>query len=200
MTTKFTIIEDCSPYYIRFTHDGINTVIQECIDAIRDVKFIKGFTHHILSAELANAVLNATPLSKIFELKKYRVSLFVTNPGYYYSAHKDGPDCRVSLNYTVSILDDKCVTSWYSDADLAEYKLDPRYINSREVEGFDKSNHIPTCSMTAKPNEFVLFNTELYHDFDNSNSTNQRIVLTLRLKNASATYFDDAKAVLLNQT
>jgi len=50
--------------------------------------------------------------------------------------------------------------------------------------------------MTAKPNECILFNTDIWHDFDNSQSTNRRMVLTLRVNNPSTFYFDDAKKAL----
>ncbi|MFZ9646005.1 MAG: hypothetical protein ACO29M_04920 [Fluviibacter sp.] len=130
-----------------------------------------------------------------------RVSLFVTQPGFYYRAHKDGLNHRYSINYTVKILDDKCVTSWYRDVDLQQYPIDNlSNRTSRECAGFDKTKHSPMMSMTAVQNEVVLFNTDLFHDFDNSRSTNERMILTLRDIKPGMVYFDDAKSKLFGKT
>jgi hypothetical protein len=137
-----------------------------------------------------------------------RVSFFISKPGLYYRAHKDGLDTRFSINYTVKILDDKCVTSWYCDDDLKDYQIDPlsvesrrnplTAVSSRECVGFVKSNHIPTKTMIAKQGEVILFNTDLFHDWDNTTSVNERVVLTLRIAKPlkSKTYFEDAKRIL----
>jgi hypothetical protein len=192
-----SIIEDCSPYYIRFTHDGIQEIINTCLSFITDGSFIKPFTHHRFNIDEANTVLNMLPFSKEIELNQNRASLFVSQPGIYYRAHKDGLTNRFSINYTIKILDDKCVTSWYSDEDLAEYKIDNLPTNtSRECIDFDKRKHIALKSMTAKPNECILFNTDIFHDFDNRNSTHERIILTLRAKQPGEMYFEDIKKIL----
>ena len=192
-----SIIEDCSPYYIRFTHDRIQEIINTCLSFITDGSFIKPFTHYKFNIDEANAVLNMLPFSKEIELNQNRVSLFVSQPGLYYRAHKDGLTNRFSINYTIKILDDKCVTSWYSDEDLAEYKIDNLPTNtSRECIDFDKRKHIALKSMTAKPNECILFNTDIFHDFDNRNSTHERIILTLRAKQPGEMYFEDIKKIL----
>lgn len=211
----FRIIEDCSPYFIRFTHPGFENIISECLDHVRDKNYEKGFTHQAFSAERAKKVLDQCPISNWVELNEKRVSLFVTNPGYYYRAHKDGLDHRFSINYTVKILDECCVTRWYSDEDLKEYPIDNlKHIEyyrekdpftfanglSREALGFRKENHKALKSMVAKLNEVILFNTNIFHDFDNSLSKNQRIVLTLRAKKPSNIYFDDIKKILFQNS
>ena len=193
---KFSIIEDCSPYYIRFTHDGIDDVVNSCVSSIDGIKFTQGFTHHRLSDEFAASVLSTIPLSEVFTLKTDRVSLFVTQPGVYYRAHKDGPNCRFSLNYTIKVLDTECITSWYADADLARYPIDTLGGYSREASGFDKTQQTPLKVMTAVANEAILFNTDIFHDFDNQNSSNERIVLTLRALPQGDIYFADAKKML----
>jgi ectoine hydroxylase-related dioxygenase (phytanoyl-CoA dioxygenase family) len=201
----YTIIEDCSPYYIRFTHPGIEQVIAKCIEYTKDVDFIKwpthyrGFTHYQHPQNEIDEILRLVPLKSQLPLKMTRASEFVTQPGRYYRAHKDGVATRVSINYTVKVLDDKCVTSWYSDDDLKEYCLegqDWKVGPSRECVGFDKKRHTPLKTMTAQPGECILFNTDIYHDFDNSQSTNERMVLTLRLAQAGDIYFDDVKKIL----
>lgn len=194
----YTIIEDCSPYYIRFTHDGLDNIIDICKRGIKGVEFEKTFTHYNFSPEIRQEILSATPLSQSLNLNQTRAAMFVTKGGRYYQAHKDGINKRISLNYTVEILDNKCVTSWYSDDDLSNYSVEGlTWKNaSREAVGFDKTKHNPVKSMIACPNECILFNTDIWHDFDNSQSTNRRMVLTLRVNNVANFYFDDAKKAL----
>lgn len=212
---NLTVLEDSSPYFIRFTHSGLNEIISDCEEIAKQKIFTKGFTHHIFESQDSKRILDKIPFSNLIELNEKRVSLFITNPGYYYRAHKDGLDHRFSINYTVKILDQDCVTSWYSDDDLKDYPIDnlkykehyrivdPRaYYNgiSREVQGFVKANHVPVKTMIAKQGECILFNTDIFHDFDNSRSINQRIVLTLRSKNPKDIYFEDIKKILFNNT
>lgn len=194
----YTIIEDCSPYYIRFTHDGLDKIIDICKQGMETVELEKTFTHYKFPPEIRQKILSTTPLSQSLDLQQHRASMFVTQGGRYYRAHKDGLDNRISLNYTVEILDETCVTSWYSDDDLAEYNLEGiGWDNaSREAKGFDKSKHTPLKSMIARPNECILFNTDIWHDFDNSQSTCRRMVLTLRVNDNGNFYFDDAKKAL----
>ena len=196
----YTIIEDCSPYYIRFTHPGIENIIDVCKKGIEGVEFTSSFTHYKFPTDIREKIMELTPLTEDLSLDYYRASMFVTQPGRYYRAHKDGVNHRISLNYTVEILDDTCVTSWYSDEELAGYNIVGLdwYNQSREAEGFGKNrhNHTPVKSMTAKPNECILFNTDLWHDFDNSKSTNRRSVLTLRMARPGAVYFADVRQAL----
>jgi len=194
---KLTVLEDCSPYYIRLTHDGIDDIIKKCLEYSDGVNFKKfPFYHHLYRLGQADEILNLVPVAKDLKLNPGRVSLFVTQPGYYYRPHKDGVNHRVSLNYTIKILDNKCVTSWYDDESLKSYPIDLLGGRSREVDGFVKDKHTPLKSMTAIQGECILFNTEIFHDFDNSISTNERMVLTLRSKDPGSLYFDDARKIL----
>jgi len=194
----YTIIEDCSPYYIRFTHTGINDVIDKCSQYLEHKKFTRAFTHHIHPPAEAESILASVPLTSQLDINVNRVSSFVTQPGVYYRVHKDGLDCRTSINYTVKILDDKCVTSWYSDQDVqcAAFEGLDWKIPSREVSGFDQTSCVPLKSMTAKQGECILFNTDIFHDFDNSNSQDERTVLTLRLNRPGEYSFDEIKKIL----
>ena len=197
MGLNYTIIEDCSPYYIRFTHENILNVIDSVLKESEGKYFTKGFTHLRFNSQETESILENCPLFNDLNLNRDRVSLFITQPGYYYRAHKDGMSTRYSINYTVKILDDACVTSWYDEEDLKEYKIDnlPRK-NSRECIEFNKNNHVPLKSITAVQGECILFNTDIFHDFDNSKSKNERMVLTLRDINFSDVYFDDVKRIL----
>lgn len=198
---KYTVIEDCSPYYIRFTYEGINEVINYCKLHTPDIQNSDSFVNYTFPKEHADHLLSIIPMAKQMPLRPHRVSLFMTKEGMYYRAHKDGIADRFSINYTVQVLDDKCVTSWYSDEDLKNYQLDPELIinrRSRECVNFVKENHAPLKSMVAKPGECILFNSEIFHDFDNSQSTALRTVLTLRIMDnlQENTYFEDAKNIL----
>ena len=194
----YTIIEDCSPYYIRFTHDDLDKIIDICKQGMDGVDLQDTFAHYKFPPEIRQEILSTTPLSQSLDLNKNRASMFVTKGGRYYRAHKDGVYTRISLNYTVEILDDTCVTNWYSDEDVIGYELvGAAWENpSREAKGFDKSKHTPVKSMVAQPNECILFNTDIWHDFDNSKSTNRRMVLTLRVNDVENFYFNDAKKAL----
>ena len=198
----FKIIEDCSPYYIRFTHDGLDELVDYCKTCIpADFNQLQEFTHLRLTPEQSEQVLTLTPISKLFELEVRRVSFFISKPGLYYRAHKDGVNTRFSINYGIVINDSKCVTNWYSDRDLSGYSTDIlTSAVSRECANFDKTKHTPIKSMTAKANECILFNTDIFHDWDNSQSNENRIVLTLRLKpyDIGHVYFDDAKKLILD--
>ena len=50
--------------------------------------------------------------------------------------------------------------------------------------------------MTAQVGEAVLFNSDIFHDWDNSASSNRRVVLTLRHTLPNKVSFDDAKKIL----
>ena len=210
---RYEIIEDCSPFYIRYRFDGIENFcsIVNKYSALNKSKNYSmydhpSFRHITLENHQAEHVINLTPFGQQMSFSKSRVALLVTEPGFYYGAHKDGNSCRFSLNFGLSILDDKCVTSWYSDEDLKDYKISNDYFPSlgfafpgktaREILGWDKSKHKPIKTMIAKPNEGVLFNTDIWHDWDNSASSNRRIVLNMRLENPSSTYFEDARKIL----
>lgn len=196
------IIEDCSPYYIRFTHDRMTEIIEFCKTKIIEADDKeKTFIHYKFPKLDARHILSLIPFfdNSHISLEETRVSLFITKPGRYYRAHKDGMFDRFSLNYTIQILDDQCLTSWYSDNDLKDYPIDNLPNNvSRECTGFVKENHVPLKSMVAKPNECILFNTDIFHDFDNQQSSNLRVVLTLRaaIDIRKDIYFEDIKKIL----
>lgn len=193
----YKIIEDCSPYYIRFTHENIDKIINRCNEIADNTVFTDQFTHHKLGIKDSEEILSMIPMAKQFFIQQDRVSLFVTKSGKYYRAHKDGPDQRIGFNYNVRILDQDCETCWYSEEDGNSYPIAvSRISKSRESEGFDKSKHTPLKTMIAQPNEAVLFNTDMWHDFDNRNSANMRILLTLRLQVPQYLHFDHVKKIL----
>ena len=196
---NFTILENSSPYYIRFTHEGIDDILNYVRNCIPDTREYSDFKHHRLLPKQSAELCKLLPFAKHINLMQHRMGLFISKPGMYYRAHKDGLDHRFSINYTIKILDDKCITSWYSDEELDKYKIDNLITNtSRECVGFVKDKHKPLKTMVAKQNECILFNTDIFHDWDNTQSNNERIVLTLRVNNPGQMYFDDAKRILFN--
>lgn len=203
---KYTILEDASPYYIRYTFDGIDNLINLCsIYAKAHKDYNIRFKHRKLEEAQTLKVLDLIPANKQMPLMKDRVSFFITEPGFYYGPHKDGLCHRFSLNFVVNVSDNKCVTSWYSDDDLKHYSISNDYspstnrqlpVSSREILHWRKNQHIPIKSMVAKQNEAILFNTDIFHDFDNGNSTNRRVVLTLRHADPAKVYFNDARKIM----
>ena len=194
----YKIIEDCSPYYIRFTHENIDAIIAQCKDIASSSVYEKGFTHQRLDIPVAEGILKLMPMSKQLNFLKLRVSLFVTQPGHYYRAHKDGLSIRIGINYTVNVLDDKCIINWYADDDLKDYPIDNKLYSSREASGFDRHKHTPIKSTKFVEGECILFNTDIFHDVDNTASINQRVLLTLRLAHTENLFFDDVKRILFS--
>jgi len=185
---EFQIIEDCSPYYIRYTHTHLEKVIElskeykkNYIDNLTDKE---KFMHIKMPEDSGTNVLSYVYKAQELKLNKKRVSLFVTQPRHYYRPHKDGLAVKVGINYNIDIRDKFCVTSWYSDESFLNRPIDNLGGTSREIGDYNRyweKNVIkPVKSMTATVNEAVLFNTDLYHDVDNVFSYNERTILTLR--------------------
>ena len=202
---KYTVIEDCSPYYIRFTYDGIEEFINYSLDVYNKqdwsgvVSRHPGFRVCKLNEELGRTVISKIPMSKKMEFIERRVSFFNSEPGLVFPAHKDGVNHRFSINYVLKALDDKCVTSWYGDELASIYQMDQSLFDrkvTRECLNFDKTKHTPLKTLVARQGECILFNTEIYHDFDNSQSLNERILVTFRATNPGTIYFDDARKIL----
>lgn len=208
---KFEIVEDCSPYYIRFKYDGIQPVIDYCKNvAIEPSQAIEKFTHQRLTIDQAKPLIDMIPFFDLMDLKKDRVSLFTVQPGHRANVHKDGIDMKFGINYAVTILDDKCVTAWYNEDDLSKYdeslKVLTHYDNKvssintgtyRELANADSTKLVPAKQMIVQQNDLILFNTDIYHDYDNTESENHRVVLTLRPVQGSSLTFDEVKNLLV---
>jgi hypothetical protein len=200
------IIKDSSPYFIRYKHTGSDEIIQQCrqlkadqIDSIKEPK--KNFLHYKLPVANGLDILNRVPHNDQFKFINTRVSLFVFQPGTYYRPHKDGLNCAFGINYIVDVKDSKCVTSWYSDEQFAGRPIDNlAKKNSREIADYDRCKEwnkiIPVKSMIARQDDVILFNTDIFHDVNNYNSTNERTILTLRTNQGYSMTFFDARKVL----
>lgn len=201
------IIEDCSPYYIRYRHTDSDKIIdlcrqfkQEQVDAITESK--QRFLHHRLPVADGLTILDQIPHNDQFKFIESRVSLFVFQPGVYYRPHKDGLDCRFGINYIVDVKDAKCVTSWYNDEQFEGRPIDhlDGRTRSREIADYDRriewNKTIPVKSMVARQNDVILFNTDIFHEVNNYNSPNERTILTLRTDLGSKMTFLDARKIL----
>jgi hypothetical protein len=202
---KFEIIEDCSPYFIRYTHTGSDEVIEMCKEQKRliiDVLPSKNkFIHSRLPVPIGIQILDKVYKAKELSIADQRVSLFVTQPNHYYRPHRDGLAVPMGINYHVNIADDKCVTSWYDFSQFAGRPIDNLPTkSSREIADYnrlaEKDIIRPVKSMIAKQGEVVLFNTDMWHDVDNTNSSNERTILTLRSTQFEKINFFQARKVL----
>jgi hypothetical protein len=195
---KFIIIEDCSPYYIRFTFEGLQDIIE--LAKSSPTKLIwktSGYSHENYSIEVADKIISMLPMSDKIKFRNERAALFNTPPGGGCGIHKDGVDHKISFNIPVEILDDFCMTHWYTDEELKDLPIDLVGGYSRNVWknwlDLKKFNAIKT--MSAKPGEMIFFNTDIYHCWTNQNSTNYRKMLTLRTVDRSI-YFEEAKKII----
>jgi hypothetical protein len=197
----YTIIEDCSPYYIRFTFDKIKNIISFVLEQTTvDVKKYGGYTHNTIVFKTSEKIISMLPMSTQIDFETRRVAIFDTPPGGGCGIHKDGVDTRMSINLTLQILDDECTTFWYEDKLFENQPLCGSLNYTRNIyQNYETMNKFqPIKTMVAKPNEMILFNTDIYHSWNNINSSNHRKILTLRAQNFKSVYFDDAKKILFD--
>lgn len=197
----YTILEDCSPYFIRFTFDSLIDIIS-FVKSVRPTKndYQKNYTHRTFNEHDSASVINMLPMGKDFDFQTNRVSVFSTPPGACSSVHKDGSSDRVSFNIPITVLDDNCITRWYSDEYFSNVEPWGLPYTRKVLYNRDGYDEVPTVKeMVAKPNEMILFNTDIYHSWENNRSRNIREVLTLRVKNVDSLYFNDAKSILFGQ-
>lgn len=201
MTNRtYTIIEDCSPYYIRFTFDNLRDIVKYANEQIADnVKQYKGYSHDTLSYMSASAIISMLPMSTEINLNVNRVAVFTTVPGGGCGIHKDGIDHRISLNIPLEILDEQCITNWYTDDAVKDMSLVGDTVYSRNVylDYTTMNKFTPVKTMIAQPDEMILFNTDIYHSWDNTGSNNRRKILTLRPTEPESVFFDDIKKILM---
>lgn len=200
----YNIIENCSPYYIRFTFNGLSDIIDYVKVQNRELTMYNrqcsGYMHINYTQLTAINIINMLPMSKLIKFKEDRVALFSTPPGGGCGIHKDGLNHRASLNISISVEDDNCITNWYNDDQFQNISLSDDNIYSRNIyKDFSKMRKfIPIKTMIARPNEMTLFNTEIYHSWDNTESKCTRDILTLRANDVSNVYYDDIKSILFN--
>lgn len=186
----YEIIEDHSPFYLKFTHPGQAEIIDLCRQELSNITPVEVFRHHKVNLPLAREIIALVPLSRQMVFMEHRVSLFISAPGYRHEVHID--IAPVSINYGIDIQDDLCETRWYSaediESNLTVYKND---INRAIIDhrDFERRPQQPQKSLRMQQGEAVIFNSSKYHAFDNSQSPHRRCILTLRLFNGN-TGFD----------
>ena len=203
------VIEDCSPFYVRFTFDNLSQIVQYAKDNDKEIGFTKylkeergpDYEHINLYADVGQRIVEMLPFKDIAPFMTRRVAIFDTPPGGGCGIHRDGADTKVSFNIVLDSADDLCETTWYNSTEAFE---------SLEQQGFEDNytrcvypnyrvmafRHSPIKRMVARPNEMILFNTDIYHAWQNVKSTNRRRVLTLRLLESDLS-FKDIKDKLL---
>jgi hypothetical protein len=200
----FEIIEDCSPYYIRFRHTGIEEFIKLAKEKLQTVSFDNPEAP-VFIRKLANEsgmeLLNLLPYKDAFKFQEQRVAYIVSTPRSRNHIHIDG--ASLSFNYGIDIPDQHCVTRWY-DLKTVEttYISRPNLPFDRRSVSADQfpKNPIPWLkSFTQQEGECVLFNSDIYHDVDNSKSDKHRTILTFRLTPPGEIRFGDAKRILFGK-
>lgn len=204
----YNIIEDASPYFIRFTFPGLEELISYVKSIKPEVEYgAMNYFHRIFSQADAQNIISKLPMKDQFEWVDKRLTIFATPPGRCCAIHKDGNAFggpgnfdAIGLNLPLTILDDKCVTSWYSDTLFKDSKNSGwPYCYSKVLFDPTGYDHLPKLKqMTARPNEMVLFNSSIYHSWENNNSKNIRELLTFRFRHGDRVSFDEAKQILFN--
>jgi hypothetical protein len=207
----YTIIEDCSPYYIRFLAPEQEALKTVCMDIVNATEYNKGYTYQKLDKTVSATLSKIIgPMFQFLKLNTNRISIFVTKPDFYKVPHKDGADFKFGINYMLQVPDQNCVTQWYTDESLRNFFYN-QYTDSvfdqtlrlREVHGFYPGAVAPAKSMIAQEGECILFNTDIFHDWHYkgpADPKSKRIALTLRCREGTPITFDDAKQLLFGQT
>jgi hypothetical protein len=181
------IIEDCNPFYIRFTFDGLKEFINELKTIPNELKVDAPAYKHYRFLN-PKEVFDKLFLSEKFEFSEPWTAIFDTYPGKASSVHKDGTAVQVSINIPLEIVDDQCVTRWYDEEYLSNmpvYGLP--YVRTVADSSFVKKLPI-LKEVVFKQDEAILFNVGKFHSFDNTNSNNFRKVLLLRFYDVSVSF------------
>lgn len=194
----FTIIKDCSPYYIRFRYDRHDEIV-DIIQSAEKNNWERptGYLVEHVPQETCDKVRAVIPIADKLTLNKDFAWHIITKPGIGYLPHKDityGPyrAYKCALNFAISIKDEECKTRWFTDEELGKNRrsgtpfLRPDYV---------PGNHPAICEYTMMTGEGVLFNTGIFHSWDNSTSSNTRVILSIRPNDNDLT-FEDVKKML----
>jgi hypothetical protein len=186
--TEYTIIEDCSPYYIRFTFPKLELVIDHFQKQLANIpanapqlprppnRSEKYNPLHVGESSF-RYVKAVVPFWSAF---KFDVPMFAASEkGLRFPIHRDS----AGINFMIEALDEECITSWYSEESVAHLTpLDNTTKTKSQMFNMSDTDPRPVPIKTAvfKPNECVLFNGAFWHDWDNSKSQNRRVNLLWR--------------------
>jgi hypothetical protein len=191
----FKIIENCSPYYITFTYDGLTEYIQTlqniaslneftasnnyCVNAIKEIlPTYLTEDSYITNPEHLKLIIDNNPCFSLLNLEK-SAAFLTTLPGTKSVVHYDiagttQKPVRVRINYPVFIYDNKCITNWYGNEKIVAYNKLP------EVAHISYSNPPLLKSTHLSQDYAMLINTSIYHNWDNTLSNNKRTILGTR--------------------
>ena len=136
-----SIIENASPYFVRFTHEGIDKIIDLCLSIIQQNKgtvytqYVENLETHVdwfptdiseyehdltvikLDQESIEQIIDLIPWkNEVFDFKNGVIFIMKTGPGWRQTIHKDRSD--FGLNYVLYVADDKCITTFYNEQDV----------------------------------------------------------------------------------
>lgn len=187
----YTIIEDCSPYYIRFKWEGLQEVISSISQQpLEKEEKYPGYQNQWLTIEAAEKINAALPFNNL-GLRLTRFCIFDTYPDGGMGIHTDGWTTEagintneIGINIALEILDDKCITAWYDHDQFKDWPATTTSWSKNILRDWRKAATYPTVKTTnMRPGEAILLNTAIYHNVWNKHSPNNRKVLTLRPKN-----------------
>jgi len=198
MPENLTVIEDCSPYYIRFRFDQLEKIIS-LIKSEEHKLIIKSqgsYIHKNFPENVTRELISCLP--RQFKFDFITSAIFETPPGGGSGIHKDGKDNRISFNIPILVNDDKCVTYWYDEEQFGHlpFKGDLSYTRNVNADHNNLSKFMSLKSMVAQENEMILFNTDIFHSWKNYSSEHVRKMFVLRIKDRDNIYFNDAKKIL----
>jgi hypothetical protein len=181
----YEIVEDCSPFYIKFKFNGLSKFLDDATLELEKNHKLDG-QRSVYQRKIALAdsqyFLDQIPFSKQIKFQSDRLAYIITKPGTRHNIHLDVS--KISFNFGIQIKDDCCITNWYDIFSVTNsYKTNLGLPLDRYIIDLNESlkNPItPIKTFTQKEGECILFNSDIYHDFDNSSSVNNRIILTLR--------------------
>jgi hypothetical protein len=192
----YSIVEKKDPFFVKFTYEGINDSVEFCQKILPSVKRKGLFTHYKLNEDLSKEFARLLPFD--FEINLFRVSLFITAPGYKHYPHIDGDDNFISLNFGIGIQNDLCTTNWYRKEDIeTNYKV----LSAQPHNAFRTAGPVsikPACTTVVKQGVCILHNASIYHDWDNQYSDKERTVMTIRPASRLKMTYDDAKQILFS--
>lgn len=198
----YNIIEDNSPYYIKFNMPHAVEIANVCKDVCNRI-FKRPFVSEPLQTKEVEQIINLIPEFRRLQITPRRMNLFISKPGLYSPPHKDGASMKFGINIPIEISDEHCVTNWYTDESVSEFEYYEGNDNLlgmkrivRELRNYQVDSVKPVVSTTMKNSECLLFNVDRFHDWDNRLSSNRRIILTLRPLPDSKISFEEAAKVL----
>lgn len=193
------IIEDASPYYIKFHFPNILSIIdyaqehKSCVNGLtlKEYNVADGavYRHLNYTTDIGQEIIDQLPFKSAAEFNPQRVAVFETPPGGGCGIHKDGADTGMSLNIALEVHDDVCQTFWYDDdvmANMVEYGMPYTRNVWRNYRNMHRFRHSKSVNLQSE--EAMLFNTNIFHSWTNLASGNRRRVLTLRTRPANTTF------------